>query len=90
MPHTWGAVMRAMLGIRPRSCQLLLVRAHRPPQGSRSTNRPRMVCHTTGHAEAVADGAGLCGQGMHGWLQRLREPEDQDAPLAQPGSATTG
>ena len=67
MPHTWGTVMRALSGDGPGSCQLLPVRAHRPPQGGRSTNGLGIVCHATRHAEVVTSGAGLHSQ-RHAWL----------------------
>ena len=67
LPHAWGTVVRALSGDGTGSCQLLPVRAHGPPHGSRSTNGPGIVRHATGHAEAVAGGAGLHGH-RHAWL----------------------
>ena len=67
LPHAWGAVMRALPGNGPGSCQLLPVRTHRPPQGNRSANGPGIVRHATGHAEPATGGAGLRGQ-RHAWL----------------------
>ena len=72
LPHAWGAVMRALLGNRPASCQLLPVRTHKPPQGNRSANGPGMVRHATGHAEAAAGGAGPRSQ-RHAWLAAAAE-----------------
>ena len=73
LPHAWGTVMRALPREGPKGCKLLLVGTHRPPQGNRSTHGPGMVRHAARQAERVS-----AERGMHGWLQRLNEQENQN------------
>ena len=80
LPHAWGAVMRALPGYGPRGCQLLPVRTHRPPQATGApTGRGSYVTRPGMRRLPQAEWVSVA-RGMHGWLRRPSESENQNAP----------